>query len=92
MAQKFHRLVTGDRELPESQKSAKQRVFGFTISFGYLHSRIILAKSCPNHAAMRVNCARQAIEILNSTVATWDSLYNGIIWYVSVLHGTPIGA
>ncbi|CVL06142.1 uncharacterized protein FMAN_03871 [Fusarium mangiferae] len=53
-----------------------------TIKFEYLHVLMVLLKSHPPSANLRLDTAREAITILPSMISNWTSIYNSMIWHL----------
>lgn len=71
------RAFSGPNEL-------REMVLGIsTIKFEYLHVLMVLLKSHPPSASLRLEAAREAISLLPSMVSNWTSVYNSMIWYVA---------
>lgn len=71
------RAFSGPNEL-------REMVLGIsTIKFEYLHVLMVLLKSHPPSASLRLEAAREAISLLPSMISNWTSVYNSMIWYVA---------
>ncbi|KAH7209904.1 hypothetical protein DER44DRAFT_864524 [Fusarium oxysporum] len=77
------RAFSGPNEL-------REMVLGIsTIKFEYLHVLMVLLKSHPPSASLRLEAARQAISLLPSMVSNWTSVYNSMIWHLLYFPFTP---
>ncbi|KAF5641241.1 transcriptional regulatory [Fusarium sp. NRRL 25303] len=73
-------VALDSRHIPESEDGMKERLEECTIKFEYLHVLMVLVKSHPPSANLRLDTAREAITILPSMISNWTSIYNGMIW------------
>ncbi|TXC09392.1 hypothetical protein FocTR4_00004617 [Fusarium oxysporum f. sp. cubense] len=77
------RAFSGPNEL-------REMVLGIsTIKFEYLHVLMVLLKSHPPSASLRLEAAREAISLLPSMVSNWTSVYNSMIWHLLYFPFTP---
>ncbi|KAF4456491.1 hypothetical protein F53441_1395 [Fusarium austroafricanum] len=77
------------KDIMESERSfsspnqVREMTIGIsTTNFEYLHILMVLCKSEPSSANLRLEAAREAISLLPSMVSNWKSVYNGIIWHL----------